>query len=94
MKPTLNSMMLMAASLCACAGKPTSADDVFTPENAWDGPTADATMVTPDEFRALVASGEVAIESPGSLAARNAALQKQYEDNKAFCTASTIKARR
>jgi hypothetical protein len=75
--------LFLVASFVSCGSKPV--ETIFTSENAWsDSMPSEATLIEPDEFRALVASGELRIESTASLSARNTELQKQYEDNKAF----------
>ena len=84
-KPTLL-LIALASSLIACQSDPPKpADSIFKSENAWNGAVpSDAKMIPKEQFANLVASGELVIESSASLAARNAALQKQYEDNKTF----------
>ncbi len=84
-KPTLL-LIALVSTLIACQGEPPKpAETIFKPENAWNGAVpSDAKMIPKEEFAALVASGALVIESSASLAARNALLQKQYEDNKTF----------
>ncbi|MDQ3398995.1 MAG: Ig-like domain-containing protein, partial [Deinococcota bacterium] len=58
---------------------------LFTEENAWRGDIpADAEVVSPDEFRQGVESGELALSSTASEEAQRAALEQQFNDNKAL----------
>lgn len=89
MKISFRPMLLLialASSLIACPSDPPKpAETIFKPENAWNGSIlTDAKTIPKEEFTTLVVSGELVIESSNSLAARNAALQKQYENNKTF----------
>ncbi len=76
-------LIAVAGLVVACGTQ--STETLFVDGNAWKGaiPT-DATIISPEEFRKGVESGELKITSPASVEAQKAATQKQFEADKNF----------
>ncbi len=72
----------LVALMVAC-GAPPPPPEVFVAENAWKTPIpTDSQIVSPEEFRSRVNSGELRVVSTEGIAAEKAFIQKQYNDDK------------
>lgn len=70
-------------TLTGC-GSPSPGADVFTDANAWKGTIpGDADIISPDDFRKRVGSGELVITSTASIADAAAARETAYEGDRA-----------
>ena len=79
---------LLLGTLVACSSgappqdQPLPDASLFTPANAWQGAVpAGAAVLTPGDFRARVASGELVLTSSASVLANAAARAQQYQDD-------------
>lgn len=60
-------------------------NSIFTDSNAWHGTIpSNAEQVSPVEFQRRIDSGETVLTSDTSIAAQQAAREKQYQDDKSF----------
>ena len=77
--------LLMIVMLAACKTTPEPVENLFAKDNAWLGeaPT-DADMVSPEDFRKGIDSGELVLSSSAIITAQAAAREQQYQDDKAF----------
>ena len=88
--PTVARLSLLALSLVACGGgssppTPQPTDPLLTETNAWkDAVPADAEIVSVDDFRKALASGDAVLVSSASLAAQKAAREQQYQSDLAY----------
>jgi C1A family cysteine protease len=73
----------LVAALVACPQPPQTGPDPLTEANAWKGEIpADAEVVTPDEFRRRLASGETELSSAAIIATQKATQDKQYQTDR------------
>ena len=82
---------LTLVTLVACSsgapppGQPSPNEALFIPANAWlDAVPAGATKLTPEDFSARIAAGELVLTSSASVLANAAGRAKHYQDDLAF----------
>ncbi|MBB5376691.1 hypothetical protein HNQ07_002155 [Deinococcus metalli] len=82
----LASLTLGVLAACGGGGSPKPGPDtVFTDANAWSGAApSDAEVVSADEFRQRVGSGELAVISSATLEAQRAAREQQFQTDRSF----------
>ena len=97
--PKISALVLgLSLVLASCGGgstptPPPPAETQLTEANAWKGDIpADAETVTPDAFKAGLASGDLQLVSSASLEAQRAAREKQYQDDKSYLQALSDKS--
>ncbi len=81
---------LLVSALVACTpGTPTPPPtDLLTEKNAWTGDfPPDAQVISADDFKAGLASGDQSLISSADLAAQKAARDQQFQQDKAFLQA-------
>jgi hypothetical protein len=90
--PRISALVLGLSLFLASCGGPNTASNPPEPQlteaNAWKAEVPrDAEVVTPEEFKQGLASGELELVSTASLEAQKAAREKQYQDDKTFLQA-------
>lgn len=85
-------LLALAGVLAACGSAPSTPSipttDLFKEGNAWQGGVPEgAEILSPEDFRKRVASGELVVSSTASIEAQKTAREKQYQVDKAFLQA-------
>ncbi len=86
---TLALIAMLATLLVSCGGTP-GPSNLFVEENAWTGEIPDgATIITSDEFRRMVGSGELVLRSSADVDAQAEELIRQFGENRDFLAGLT-----
>src|SRR5690606_31212567 len=86
---TLALVVMLATLLVSCGGTP-GPSNLFVEENAWTGEIPDgAAIITSDEFRRMVGSGELVLRSSADIDAQAEELIRQFGENRDFLAGLT-----